>query len=46
MFGFEIEPLDLILELVEELKTNKKELEFLKFKDLADLENQINESIG
>jgi hypothetical protein len=46
MFGFEIDPFDLILELVEELKTNKKELEFLKFENLADLENQINEAIG
>lgn len=46
MFGFEIEPFDLILELVEELKTNKKELEFLKFENLVDLENQINEAIG
>jgi hypothetical protein len=46
MFGFEIDPFDLILELVEELKTNKKELEFLKFENLADLENQINDAIG
>ena len=46
MFGFEIDPFDLILELVEELKTNKKELEFLKFENLADLEKQINDAIG
>jgi len=46
MFGFEIEPFDLMIELVEELKTTKKELEFLKFKNLADLEDQINKSLG
>lgn len=46
MFGFEIEPFDLIIELVEELKINKKELDFLKFENLADLENQINKAIG
>ena len=45
MFGFEIEGYELILELIAELKANKKDLEFIKFKNLQDLESQIREAI-
>ncbi|ESU24657.1 hypothetical protein FLJC2902T_31890 [Flavobacterium limnosediminis JC2902] len=43
MFGHEVEGYELILELIDELKKNKKELEFQKFENLADLETQIKE---
>jgi Protein of unknown function (DUF2750) len=45
MFGFEIEGYELILELIEELKKNKTELEFFKFENLEDLETQIREAM-
>lgn len=41
MFGSEIEPLELILELIKELKLNKSTVKFLTFDNLADLEKQI-----
>lgn len=41
MEGIEADPLDLILELVKKLKKNKINLEFEYFKNLTDLENQI-----
>ena len=41
MEGLEADPLDLILELVKSLKKNKINLEFEYFKNLTDLENQI-----
>ncbi len=40
MFGFEAEPLELILELTSELKSVGKDLEFRKFNGIADLEGQ------
>jgi Protein of unknown function (DUF2750) len=42
MFGFEIEGYELILELIHELKTNNIILDFQKFKNLNDLEIQLN----
>lgn len=45
MFGYEIEGYNLILELIAELNKNKKELEFLKFENLEDLESQIKEAM-
>lgn len=45
MFGYEIEGYELILELITELKTNNKELEFQKFDNLSDLESQIKEAL-
>ncbi|MEY8868008.1 DUF2750 domain-containing protein [Meridianimaribacter flavus] len=42
LFGFEIEPLDLIIELTTELKLIGKELTFRKFNGIADLETQVN----
>ncbi len=41
--GNELDALELILEIVEELQLQGKELEFQKFENLADLEEQIRE---
>lgn len=41
MFGFEAEPLELILDLSTELKSIEKNLNFKKFKGIADLEKQV-----
>ncbi len=41
MFGFEAEPLELILELISELKVQSKDLNFRKFNSMIDLENQV-----
>lgn len=41
MEGIEADPLDLIIELIKVLKKNKINLEFEYFKNLTDLENQI-----
>ncbi len=41
MEGIEADPLDVIVELVKTLKKNKMNLEFEYFKNLTDLENQI-----
>lgn len=43
MFGYEAEPLELVLEMIEELKKNNKSLTLRKFDDLEDMENQIRE---
>jgi hypothetical protein len=45
MFGYEVEPLELILDLVKELRTIKSEIRFLKFSSLDDLEEQIKGAI-
>ena len=41
LFGHEIEPLDLILELTSKLKSTGKDLNFKKFNEIADLEKQV-----
>ncbi|PKF75730.1 DUF2750 domain-containing protein [Chryseobacterium sp. PMSZPI] len=41
LFGYEAEPLELALEIIEELKKNKKSLTLKKFDDLEDMESQI-----
>ena len=41
MFGFEIDPLDLIIELGKELKDQKK-IELQKYHQISDLINEIN----
>ena len=41
MFGFEAEPLALILQLVTELKAIGKELNYKNFKNSTDLEKQV-----
>ena len=43
LFGYEVEPLKLILELTAELKSNGKELNFKKFNGIDDLEKQVKE---
>jgi hypothetical protein len=43
LFGHEVEPLDLILELTSQLKSIKKDLNFKKFNGIADLEKQVKE---
>ena len=43
LFGHEAEPLDLILELTTELKSNGKDLKFKKFDGIAELEKQVKE---
>lgn len=41
--GLEIEPLELVLEIIQELKDLQKELVFQNFENLEDIENQIME---
>tara|TARA_R110000850_G_C9691902_1_gene439105 strand:+ start:29 stop:484 length:456 start_codon:yes stop_codon:yes gene_type:complete len=41
MFGFETEPLNLILDLCSELKSMGKDLELQKFQGISDLESQV-----
>lgn len=43
LFGYEAEPLELALEIIEELKKNNKSLSLRKFNDLKDMEVQIKE---
>ncbi|GFD92316.1 hypothetical protein KUL156_57610 [Alteromonas sp. KUL156] len=45
MFGFEAEPLELIIELSTELKSIGKDLSFIKFNGIKDLETQVKEVI-
>lgn len=46
LFGYEVEPLDLILELTSELKSIGMDLTFRKFNGIVDLEKQVNEIIN
>ena len=41
LFGHEIEPLNLILELTSEFKSTGKDLDFRKFNGIEDLEKQV-----
>ncbi|GAA4239811.1 hypothetical protein GCM10022291_35190 [Postechiella marina] len=43
MFGFEAEPLELIIDLLAELKSIGKDLNFRKFNGIKDLETQVKE---
>lgn len=43
MFGFEAEPLELIIDLSTELKSIGKDLNFRKFNGIKDLETQVKE---
>ena len=45
MFGYELEPLNMILELVSELRNRNKDCNFKKFKGILDLEQQVNSLI-
>jgi hypothetical protein len=42
--GTEVEPLELVLELGQELRRNRSSIPFTKFKDLLDLEKQIKQA--
>ena len=46
MFGFEIEPLELIIEIVEKLKEKNKNLIFKKFEGIEDIESQVKEIVN
>ncbi|SFR89153.1 DUF2750 domain-containing protein [Maribacter stanieri] len=46
MFGYEAKPLDLILDLVTEIKTTKKSISLQKFDGIADLEEQAKVANG
>ena len=46
LFGYEAEPLELILNLISELKSIRKDLQFRKFNGIEDLEKQVIEIIG
>lgn len=41
LFGYEIEPLDLVLEIISELNTFDRQIELKKFNGIQDLEYQI-----
>lgn len=43
LFGYEAEPLELALKVIEELKKNGKSFILRKFDNLEDMENQIRE---
>jgi hypothetical protein len=46
MFGYEAEPLELILEITQELKTLKKEIPLRKFDGIYDLEAQVKDILS
>jgi Protein of unknown function (DUF2750) len=46
MFGYEAEPLDLILELIVELKSKQIGLELRKYTDIDELEEQVKEIVN
>jgi hypothetical protein len=46
LFGYEVEPLELIIELIDELKSIEKDLKLGKFNGIADLEKQVREIIN
>ena len=43
LFGYEAEPLELILDIITELRSTGKTVELRKFENMEDLENQIRE---
>ncbi|HCN50024.1 MAG TPA: DUF2750 domain-containing protein [Chryseobacterium sp.] len=43
LFGYEAEPLELVLDIIEELKTEEKSLNLKKFESIDDLKKQIRE---
>lgn len=46
MFGYEAEPIELLLELITESRQNKRHIPLLKYKDLDDLERNSKEIVG
>lgn len=45
LFGYEAEPLELILNLIEELKKTGKSVNLRKFESIEDLEAQVKEAL-
>ncbi len=45
LYGFEAEPLDLILDIAAELKLQGKDVELKKFNSIDDLESQVHELV-
>ena len=45
LFGYEVEPLDLILEIISELNLKNKQIEFRKFEGIKDLETQVKNAL-
>ncbi|MBO9690843.1 DUF2750 domain-containing protein [Chryseobacterium sp.] len=43
LFGYEAEPLELILDIISELKASGKSPELRKFENIEDMENQVRE---
>ena len=43
LFGYEAEPLEVIMDSIEELRATRKSLELRKFENMEDLESQIRE---
>lgn len=46
MFGLEVDPIDLILNITKKLKSQKIDLDFEQFKNIQDIENQIKKMFG
>ncbi|NER11758.1 Protein of unknown function [Muriicola jejuensis] len=46
MFGFEVDPFELIIDLTTELKSQGKDLNLLKFNGISDLEKQVKTLIN
>lgn len=46
MFGYEAEPLELILEVIKELKSKHIGLELKKYENIEDLEEQVKERVN
>jgi len=46
MFGYEIEPLELIIEIAEKCNHEKTNFEFVKFDGLEDIESQVREIVN
>lgn len=46
MFGKEIEPLDLAIEISAEIVTKRKDLELIKYKNIADFHAQVERAAG
>ncbi|STC96299.1 Uncharacterised protein [Chryseobacterium carnipullorum] len=46
LFGFEAEPLELVLDIIEELKRTGKTINLVKFENIQDMETQIKDVLS
>lgn len=46
LFGFEAEPLELVIDIIEELKKTGKNITLRKFKSIEEMETQIREVLS